>query len=123
MATIKSTDKTFEKLLKEHKNLYVDFWASWCRQTPYLFDKGSSVTKKSGPCVQLAPVLEEISSEMKDVTIAKHNVEEEPNVPVQFSVTGIPHCILFVNGEKKAVKVGATNKADVIAFLEANKAT
>ena len=64
---------------------------------------GSSVTKKSGPCVQLAPILEEISSEMKDVTIAKHNVEEQPNVPVQFSVTGIPHCILFVNGEKKMI--------------------
>jgi len=89
----------------------------------HLFVSGLIDTKKSGPCVQLAPVLEEISSEMKDVTIAKHNVEEEPNIPVQFSVTGIPHCILFVNGEKKAVKVGATNKADVIDFLKSNKAT
>lgn len=89
----------------------------------HLFVSGLIHTKKFGPCVQLAPVLEEISSSMPDVTIAKHNVEEEPNTPVKFSVTGIPHCILFVNGEKKAVKVGATNKADVIAFLEANKAT
>ena len=123
MATIKSTDESFEKLLKEHKNLYVDFWASWCGWAHSPLREWVHPYKKSGPCVQLAPVLEEISSSMPDVTIAKHNVEEEPNTPVKFSVTGIPHCILFVNGEKKAVKVGATNKADVIAFLEANKAT
>ena len=104
MATIKSTDETFEKLKKEHKNLYLDFWAPWCN-----------------PCVQISPILEEISNEMKDVTIAKHNIDEEPNVPTQFSVKGIPTMILFVNGEQKAVKVGATNKADIVDFLTKNK--
>ena len=58
---------------------------------------------------------------MKDVTIAKHNIDEEPNVPTQFSVKGIPTMILFVNGEQKAVKVGATNKADLVDFLTKNK--
>ena len=58
---------------------------------------------------------------MKDVTIAKHNIDEEPNVPTQFSVKGIPTMILFVNGEQKAIKVGATNKADLVDFLKKNK--
>ena len=82
----------------------MDFWAPWC-----------------GPCVQISPILEEISDEMKDVTIAKHNIDEEPNVPTQFSVKGIPTMILFVNGEQKAIKVGATNKADLVDFLTKNK--
>ena len=58
---------------------------------------------------------------MQDVTIAKHNIDEEPNVPTSFSVKGIPTMILFCNGEKKAVKVGATNKADLVDFLKKNK--
>ena len=104
MATIISTDDNFEKLKKDHKNLLIDFWAPWC-----------------SPCVQISPVLEQISEEMKDVTIAKHNIEEELNTPTKVSVKGIPTMILFVNGEQKAVKAGATSKADLVDFLEKNK--
>ena len=103
MATVKSTDETFEKLKKENKNLLLDMWAPWC-----------------GPCLQISPVLEQISEEMKEVTVAKHNIDEEPNVPTQFSVKGIPTMILFVDGEQKAVKVGASNKADLVDFLKKN---
>mgnify|MGYP003953666299 FL=1 len=103
MATIKSTDETFEKLKKENKNLLLDMWAPWC-----------------GPCLQISPVLEQISEEMKEVTVAKHNIDEEPNVPTQFAVKGIPTMILFVDGEQKAVKVGASNKADLVDFLKKN---
>ena len=103
MATIKSTDETFEKLKKENKNLLLDMWAPWC-----------------GPCLQISPVLEQISEEMKEVAVAKHNIDEEPNVPTQFAVKGIPTMILFVDGEQKAVKVGASNKADLIDFLKKN---
>jgi thioredoxin 1 len=103
MATIKSTDETFEQLKKEHKNLLIDFWAPWC-----------------GPCLQISPALEQISEEMKDVTIAKHNIDEELNTPTKFSVKGIPTMILFINGEQKAIKVGASNKADLVNFLKKN---
>ena len=103
MATVKSTDETFEKLKKENKNLLLDMWAPWC-----------------GPCLQISPVLEQISEEMKEVTVAKHNIDEEPNVPTQFAVKGIPTMILFVDGEQKAVKVGASNKADLVDFLKKN---
>ena len=103
MATIKSTDETFEKLKKEHKNLLIDFWAPWCK-----------------PCLNLSPVLEQISEEMKDLTIAKHNIDEELNIPTKLSVKGIPAMILFINGEQKATKVGASNKADLVDFLKKN---
>mgnify|MGYP001193839046 CR=1 FL=1 len=54
MATIKSTDESFDTLVKENKVIIFDFWASWC-----------------GPCLKMTPLLEEISEEMKDVKIAK----------------------------------------------------
>ena len=56
MATIKSTDETFDSLVKDNKILLTDFWAEWC-----------------GPCKQIGPILEEISNEMSnDIVLAKH---------------------------------------------------
>ena len=103
MATIKSTDENFDILLKENKILLVDFWASWC-----------------GPCVQVAPALEEISNEMTNVIIAKHNIDEEPNYAVKFGVRGIPTMILFVDGKQKSVKVGATTKSNIVSWIKDN---
>jgi|TARA_B110000003_G_scaffold99786_1_gene101956 thioredoxin 1 len=103
MATIKSTDDTFDTLLKENKNLLIDFWAPWC-----------------GPCTQIAPTLEEISEEMKEVTIVKHCIDDEPNLPTKYGVRGIPTMLLFSNGELKATKVGATSKTDLVSWLKDN---
>ena len=103
MATIKSTDDIFDTLLKENKNLLIDFWAPWC-----------------GPCIQIAPTLEEISEEMKEVTIVKHCIDDEPNLPTKYGVRGIPTMLLFSNGELKATKVGATSKTDLVSWLKDN---
>jgi len=103
MATIKSTDDTFDTLLKENKNLLIDFWAPWC-----------------SPCIQIAPTLEEISEEMKEVTIVKHCIDDEPNLPTKYGVRGIPTMLLFSNGELKATKVGATSKTDLVSWLKDN---
>ena len=103
MAIIKSTDENFENLLKENKVLITDFWAEWC-----------------GPCKQIGPALEEISNEMANVIIAKHNIDEEPNYAVKFGVRGIPTMILFVDGKQKSVKVGATTKSNIISWIKDN---
>ena len=103
MATIKSTDENFENLLKENKVLITDFWAEWC-----------------GPCKQVGPALEEISNEMANVIIAKHNIDEEPNYAVKFGVRGIPTMILFVDGKQKSVKVGATTKSNIVSWIKDN---
>jgi thioredoxin 1 len=103
MPTIKSTDETFNSLLKDNKILIQDFWATWC-----------------GPCLSIAPVLEEISNEMKNVAIAKHNIDEEPNAPTRFGVRGIPTMLLFKDGQLKSTKVGASSKSNIIDWIREN---
>ena len=105
MATLKSTDESFDNLIKENKIGLTDFWASWC-----------------GQCLLIAPILEELSDELKDkgVVIAKHNIDEEPNLPTKFGVKGIPTMILHVGSEHKATKVGLTSKTDLKSWIEQN---
>ena len=105
MAIINTSDESFEKdVLKNQKPVLTDFWASWC-----------------SPCLQLSPILEEISEEMKDqIVIAKLNIDDHPNQPTRFGVRGIPTMILFKNGELKSTKVGVTKKSDIITWLEEN---
>ena len=105
MATISVTDNNFDiEVLKSSKPIVVDFWAEWC-----------------GPCKQIGPALEEISDEMKEqVTIAKHNIDNEPNTPTKYGVRGIPTMLLFKDGELKSTKVGATPKSHIIAWIKEN---
>ena len=102
MATIKSTDETFDSLVKDNKILLTDFWAEWC-----------------GPCKQIGPILEEISNEMSnDIVVAKHNIDDHPNQPSKYGVRGIPTMLLFKGGELKATKVGATTKSNIVSWIK-----
>ena len=105
MVIINTTDENFEKnVLKNQKPVLTDFWASWC-----------------GPCLQLAPILEEIAEEMKDkIVVAKHNIDDHPNQPTRFGVRGIPTMLLFKNGELAGTQVGVTTKSNIIAFIKKN---
>ena len=105
MATVKITDENFEtEVVKASKPVIVDFWAEWC-----------------GPCKMIGPILEELSDEFSDkVTIAKHNIDEEPNTPTKFGVRGIPTMLLFKDGELKSTKVGATPKSDIVSWIKEN---
>ena len=105
MATVNVTDENFNtEVLKSDKPIVVDFWAEWC-----------------GPCKQIGPTLEEISNEMSnEITIAKHNIDNEPNTPTKYGVTGIPTMLLFKGGELKATKVGATTKSNIVSWIKEN---
>ena len=103
MATKQITDASFEAdVLNSDRPVLVDFWAEWC-----------------GPCKMIGPSLEEISEELgEQVTIAKLNIDENPDAPGQYGVRGIPTMILFKGGAPAATKVGAAPKGQLKAWLE-----
>ena len=105
MTVVNINENNFEEeVVKSSLPCIVDFWAEWC-----------------GPCKNLAPILEEISDEMKDqVIIAKHNIDNEPNTPTKYGVRGIPTMLLFKDGELKSTKVGATPKSDIVNWIKEN---
>ena len=103
MATKNVTDENFEiEVLKSDKPILVDFWAEWC-----------------GPCKQVGPILDEISNEMSEqVIIAKHNIDQQPNIPTKYNIRGIPTMLIFKDGELKATKVGATTKSNIVSWIK-----
>ena len=88
-------DDEFEsEVINSNLPVLVDFWAEWC-----------------GPCRMLTPILEQLSEEMKDkVKIVKMNIDDNPETPSKFGVSGIPTMILFKDGKQLAVKVGVQPK-------------
>ena len=101
MATVAITDDSFEAdVLKSEKPVLIDFWAEWC-----------------GPCRQIGPALEEISNEIEAITIAKLNIDENPETPSQLGVRGIPTLMIFKGGELAGTMVGVKSKGDLVAWI------
>ena len=102
-APVNVTDATFaDQVLGSDKPVVVDFWATWC-----------------GPCKMVAPVLEEIAAENGEkLTIAKIDIDENPNTPRDYQVMSIPTLILFQGGKPVKQIVGAKPKAALLGELQ-----
>jgi thioredoxin 1 len=96
------SDSTFDETIGAAETpVLVDFWADWC-----------------GPCKMIAPTLAEIASEQRGkLTIAKLNVDDNPDIARRYEVMSIPTLLVFKDGEQVKRLIGAKGKGQLLQDL------
>lgn len=104
MEILNLNDSNFDEKVLNNKNVVLcDFWAEWC-----------------GPCKQISPILEELSKEFKEnqVTIAKVNIDENPETPSKYGIMSIPTLLLFKEGKLVSTQIGLQQKSELKSWIE-----
>lgn len=92
-----------EEVLKFEGKVLVDFWATWC-----------------GPCKMMAPIVEELASEINEenIKIGKIDVDENSEIASEYGIMSIPTFIIFENGEVKQTVVGMQSKDALLNLIK-----
>ena len=102
MAEVISSEEFEDKVLRSGVPVLVDFFATWC-----------------GPCKMLAPVLDEVASELSGkATVYKVDVDKSPEIAQRYSIMSVPTLIVFENGQVKKTTMGAQPKSSLLALFE-----
>ncbi len=103
MEILQINDANFEsEVQNSDKPILCDFWAEWC-----------------GPCKQITPILEDIAKEYAEkITVAKVNIDDNPEIPSKYGIMSIPTLILFKKGEAVGTQVGLQDKSSLSSWLD-----
>ena len=93
-------DNFHNEVMNSEKPVLLDFWASWC-----------------GPCRMVVPIVEQIAAERSDIKVGKINIDEEPELAMQFGIMSIPTLMVIKNGEVVTKAVGARPKDSILSML------
>ena len=88
------------EVVRSDKKVLLDFWAPWC-----------------GPCRQVVPLVEQIAEERPDIKVGKINVDENPELAIQFGVMSIPTLVVMKDGEVVNKSMGAQPKQAILNLL------
>jgi len=88
------------EVLNSDKPVLLDFWAPWC-----------------GPCRMIAPEVEQLAAERKDVRVAKVSVDESPELASRFRVYSIPTLAVMKEGREVSRTSGFCYKEDILSML------
>ena len=102
---IEINDSNFKKeVLEESLHVLVDFWATWC-----------------GPCLRMAPIIEEISKEYQGkIKVCKLNVDDAPKTASHYDIMSIPTLAIFKNGKVVGKLIEVVSKAELEAAIRSH---
>jgi thioredoxin 1 len=101
MTLVSLTDSTFNEFLKKHKNVVVDFWATWCH-----------------PCLEMEPRISDLSNQYHgQVSFAKMDTDENTRTTRRFRINSIPAILAFKEGVLVDKSIGAISKRELTKFL------